>query len=186
MSGLLPEVQPSGLDRARELASIGAGHAAGALARLTNRTIWMEVPRAQPVDAGTVPRAAALAEDGTAIFFELQGGVGGMMAVVFSRASLEVIVTEMMGAEAYELESAVESAVREAGNMLVSHYASAIADTLGTVVLPSIPVLTEEDVPAALGSVVSWRAGEPERLLLESSIYDGSREVQGYLVLVLD
>jgi len=54
------------------------------------------------------------------------------------------------------------------------------------VVLPSIPVLTEEAVPAALGSVVSWRAGEPERLLLESSIYDGSREVQGYLVLVLE
>jgi len=112
MSGLLPEAQPSGLDRARELASIGAGHAAGALARLINRTIWMEVPRAQPVDAGTVPRAAALAEDGSAIFFELQGGVGGMMAVVFSRASLEVIVTEMMGADAYELESAVESASR--------------------------------------------------------------------------
>jgi chemotaxis protein CheY-P-specific phosphatase CheC len=70
--------------------------------------------------------------------------------------------------------------------MLVSHYASAIADTLGTVVLPSIPVLTEEAVPAALGSVVSWRAGEPERLLLESPIYDGTREVQGYLVLVLE
>ena len=93
MSGLLTAGQPAGLDRARELASIGAGHAAGALARLINRTIWMEVPRAQPVDAGTVPRAAALAQDGTAIFFELQGGVGGMMAVVFSRASLEVIVT---------------------------------------------------------------------------------------------
>jgi chemotaxis protein CheC len=186
MSELSPEVQPPRLDRARELASIGAGHAAGALARLVNRTIWMDAPRVQPVDAETVPRAAALAEDGTAIFFELQGGVGGMMAVVFSRASLEVIVTEMMGAEAYELESAVESAVREAGNMLVSHYASAIADTLGTVVLPSIPVLTEEAVPAALGSVVSWRAGEPERLLLESPIYDGTREVQGYLVLVLE
>jgi chemotaxis protein CheC len=174
------------LDRARELANIGAGHAAGALSRLVNRAIWIEVPRAQALDAGAAPFSAQAAEDGAAVFFELTGGVGGLVAVVFSRASLEVIVTEMMGAQAYDIESAVESAVREAGNMLVSHYASAIADTLGTLVLPSVPMLTEQAGPGALASLVSWRPGDAPRLILESRLFDPAHDVEGWLTLVLE
>lgn len=175
-----------GLDRVRELASIGAGHAAGALGRLVNRAIWTEVPRAQALGDGVSPFAARAAEDGAAVFFELTGGVGGVVAVVFSRASLEVIVTEMMGAQAYGVESAVESAVREAGNILVSHYASAIADTLGTLVLPSVPLLAEHAGPSALASVVSLRAGDSPRLILESRLFDPADEVEGWVALVLE
>jgi len=172
--------------RARELANIGAGHAAGALARLVGRTIRMEVTCVQRLDEHPRPHASRIAEEGTAVFFELRGGIAGMMAVVFSRASLEVIVTEMMGAHAYGLDTAVESAVREAGNMLASHYASAIADTLGTTVMPSVPLLTAQALPAALASVVAWRAGEPPRLLIETAIFDLEREVEGFLLLVPD
>ncbi len=174
------------LDRARELASIGAGHAAGALGRLVNRAIWTEVPRAQALGEGVAPFAARAAEDGSAVFFELTGGVGGMVAVVFSRASLEVIVTEMMGAQAYGVESAVESAVREAGNILVSHYASAIADTLGTLVMPSVPLLAEQAGPGALASLVSPGPSDSPRLILESRLFDPAHDVEGWLMLVLE
>lgn len=174
------------LDRARELANIGAGHAAGALGRLVNRLIWTEVPRAQALEEGIASSAARAAEDGAAVFFELSGGMGGMVAVVFSRASLEVIVTEMMGAQAYGVESAVESAVREAGNMLVSHYASAIADTLGTRVLPSVPLLADQAGSSALSSLVSWRPGDARRLLLESRLFDPDHDVEGWLLLILE
>lgn len=181
-----PDEGGGALDRARELANIGAGHAAGALARLVNRAIWTEVPRAQALEEDVTPFAARAAEDGAAVFFELTGGVGGMVAVVFSRASLEVIVTEMMGAQAYGVESAVESAVREAGNILVSHYASAIADTLGTLVLPSVPLLAEQAGPGALASLVSRRPGDSPRLLLESRLFDPAHDVEGWVTLVLE
>jgi chemotaxis protein CheC len=173
-----------GADKARELANIGAGHAAGALARLVNRPIWTEVPSAETLRPEPALRARSVARDGTAVFFKLHGGVEGMLAIVFSRGSLEIIVTEIMGAAAYDAESAVESAVREAANILVSHYASAIADTLGAVVLPSVPVLTEHSVQAALDSVTAWDEAMPRRLLLEVPLFDEQREIEAYVVVV--
>jgi chemotaxis protein CheC len=179
------------LDRVRELANIGAGHAAGALAKLVGRTIWMEVPRADALREDVEPRAASFAADGAAVFFELQGGIAGMMAVIFSRPSLEVMVMEMMGADAYGVAAAVESAVREAGNIIVSHYVSAIADTLGAAVIPSVPLLAGEAVPEALAAILRERRaggpnGESTCVLVESPLFDPSREVEGFLVLVVD
>ena len=166
------------LDRMRELASIGAGHAATALAQLVRRTIHMDVPS---VDiAGAVPAAARGVSGGSAICFGLEGGFVGNTAVVFSRTSLEVLVSEVMGADAYGGDTAVESAVREAGNILVSHYASAIADTLHACVLPTVPLLTE---PEDLGAWVD-DVGGATAVVVASSLYDDERELEGYLVLV--
>lgn len=171
------------VDRVRELAGIGAGHAAGALAQLVGRPIRMDVPRVELRGPGVVPEITRLGEGGSAIFFRLHGGVGGAVAVVFSRGCLEVIVTEMMGADAYGLETVVESAVREAGNMLVSHYASAIADALGTVVLPSVPLLTD---PISLDAFLDGCEPPLARVVIESAIFDSEREIEGTLVLVPD
>ena len=167
------------VDRLRELANIGAGHAATALARLVRRTIHMDVPTVRRTSENPLPEAATAA-GGTAICFQLQGGFGGMMAVVFPRSSLEVLVTEIMGADAYGLARAVESAVREAGNILVSHYASAISDTLGAKVLISVPLLTGPEQMASWVNALSDSAG----LLIESEVFDGERELEGYLLLV--
>jgi len=169
------------MDRIRELTNIGAGHAAAALSRLVRRTIWMDVPRPSYRSPDLVPEAARAAEGGTAICFGLHGGVGGTMAVVFSRSSLEVLVTEMMGADAYGLDKAVESAVREAGNMLVSHFVSALADFLGTVVMPSVPLLTEPpELPAWLATLDE----EPGGVVVECPLFDRRREVVGFLLFV--
>lgn len=170
-----------GTQRVRELANIGAGHAATALARLVRRTIYMGVPRVAARTPGLVPEAASAADGGTAICFGLQGGMGGTMAVVFSRGSLEVLVTEMMGADAYGVDKAVESAVREAGNMLVSHYVSAMADALGTVVMPSVPLLTEpRELPAWLADL----GDEPGGVVVECPLFDPDRSVVGFLIFV--
>jgi chemotaxis protein CheC len=169
------------VDRVRELAGIGAGHAAGALARLVGRPIRMAVPRVERRLPGVAAELARLGEGGSAICFRLEGGIGGAMAVVFSRGCLELIVTEMMGADAYGLEKAVESAVREAGNVLVSHFASAIADVLGTIVLPSVPLLTD---PVALDAFLDSCDPPLAGFIIESAIFDADREAEGTLVLI--
>lgn len=169
---------PTALDRMRELASIGAGHAATALAQLVRRTIHMDVPSVDV--AGAVPREARDASGGSAICFGLEGGFAGNLAVVFSRSSLEVLVSEVMGADAYGGDMAVESAVRETGNILASHYASAIADTLHACVLPTVPLLTE---PHELGVWVE-DVGGASAVVVASSLYDDERELEGYLLLV--
>ena len=100
------------------------------------------------------------------------------MAVVFSRSCLELIVTEMMGADAYGLERAVESAVREAGNVLVSHFASAIGDVLGRIVLPSVPLL---DGPGDLDAFLDGLRAAARRPSCgrERDLLDSAREVAG-------
>jgi chemotaxis protein CheC len=165
------------LDRLRELANIGAGHAAGALGKLVGRTIWMDVPRAAALREDIEAHAARSAADGAAVFFELQGGIDGVMAVIFSRRSLEIMVTEMMGADAYGRAAVVESAVREAGNIIVSHYVSAIADTLGAAVIPSVPLLAGDAVPEALAAILRERCAAggrsrvPSVVLVESPLW---------------
>lgn len=180
MTAPLPSEEPR-IDRIRELANVGAGHAASALSRLVRRTVWMDVPRPSYRTPDLVPEAARMADGGAAICFGLHGGVGGTMAVVFSRSSLEILVTEMMGAHAYGLDKAVESAVREAGNMLVSHFASGLADLLGTVVMPSVPLLTEPpELPAWLAALDD----EPGDVVVECPLFDLDREVVGFLLFV--
>ena len=62
------------LDRLCELANVGAGHAATALARLVGRPIRMSVPRVRMGTAST--GATPLAADDAWIFFEVQGAHG--------------------------------------------------------------------------------------------------------------
>ena len=179
MSAATGAIAVAEVDRLRELASIGAGHAATALGSLVRRPIEMEVPAVRVMSANPMPAAVA-AEGGSAICFHLMGGFTGVVAVVFSRGSLEVLVNEVMGADAYGLDRAVESAVRETGNILVSHFANAIADTLGTMVLPSVPLLTQPDDLGGWVNAVAGAAG----LQIETPIFDRERELEGYLLLV--
>lgn len=176
------------LDRLAELASIGAGHAAGSLARLVDRPIRMSVAKARELvpglrsDAGT----HVAAEGGSGIFFELTGGFEGAVVVVFSRPSLEAVTGHLVGAVEVGHVPDVESAVRELGNILVSSYASAIADVLSTLVLPSVPLLVTDELDAALDSLIHAcsQGDSPDSVLIENEICDSEGEVRGHLLLV--
>jgi chemotaxis protein CheC len=193
MSEAILQIDESELDRARELTSIGAGHAAGAFARIVGRPCRMRVPtvrllRSESFDSPFV----ALARDDErrsmcGVFFEVEGGLGGVLALLFPAASRPHVVAALLHSPAPGSDGAAEeSALRELGNMLVSHAVSAMADTLGTRVLPSIPVLAMEDALSALQSLIALRcAGEPG-LRIETEISDAERRYRGLLVYVPD
>ena len=65
------------LDRLGELANIGAGHAATAFGRLTQRTIWTEVPRVLPLNSPS----PAHDEWCTGVFFEFEGYIDALVAI---------------------------------------------------------------------------------------------------------
>jgi chemotaxis protein CheY-P-specific phosphatase CheC len=193
MSEAILQIDESELDRARELTSIGAGHAAGAFARIVGRPCRMRVPtvrllRSESFDSPFV----ALARDDErrsmcGVFFEVEGGLGGVLALLFPAASRAHVVAALLQSPAPSSDGAAEeSALRELGNMLVSHAVSAMADTLGTRVLPSIPVLAMDDAISALQSLIALRcAGEPA-LRIETEISDAERRYRGLLVYVPD
>jgi chemotaxis protein CheY-P-specific phosphatase CheC len=174
------------LDRMRELASIGAGHAANSLARLLGRPIWMGVPKLHPLNQDRVPVASqAIAEEGgSGVFFELEGGINGMVALVFTAQSIAPLVRKMLGDDADISNEASRSVMREIGNILVSSHASAMADTLGTRILPSVPLLTEEDLPKALTAAIGFRAHESMGFVIESELFDAEGEVRTFLLMM--
>jgi chemotaxis protein CheC len=180
------------LDRVRELTSIGAGHAADAFARVVGRPCRMRVPTVRLLRAEALASTfvASIRDDEHAsmcgIFFDVEGGLGGVLALLFPRASREPIVRALLATGGAVLRDAEESALRELGNMLVSHAVSAMADTLGTRVLPSIPVLAMEDALSALGSLVAMRYAGGAALRVETEISDAEGRYRGLLVYVPD
>ena len=180
------------LDRVRELTSIGAGHAADAFARVVGRPCRMRVPTVRLLRSEALASefVNSIRDDERAsmcgIFFDVEGGLGGVLALLFPRASREPIVRALLATGGAVLRDAEESALRELGNMLVSHAVSAMADTLGTRVLPSIPVLAMEDALSALGSLVAMRYAGGAALRVETEISDAEGRYRGLLVYVPD
>ncbi len=185
---------PTGLDaaevdRVRELTSIGAGHAANALAQMLGRTCQMRVPTvawlADEPESASDETDEGHAGDRMGVFFELEGGPGGAVALLFPGPVGRKLVEILLGKGPTSTEQA-ESALRELGNILVSHVASSIADATGSVVVPSLPTLAMRDANTAWAEQLDRRAGVGASLRIETEIADRSREIRGQLVFVPD
>jgi chemotaxis protein CheC len=176
------------VDRVRELVSIGAGHAASALAGLTGRTCEMGVPTVRRFAARSGPISIGGERDLSGVLFELDGGTGGVLALLFPRSTCERLLDHLLGPgrRVEPSQSAEESALREVGNILASHAAAAVGATLGETMLPSLPLLALEDASGALASLVAARRHEPPTLRIEAEICDRAHELRGILVLVPD
>jgi chemotaxis protein CheC len=177
------------IDRLSELLNIGAGHAASALAALLGRTFWMRVPRAVPFAPGAARPAGASGPGAgpagdAAVLFEVEGSLGGIVALFLTGASREALARRLLGAEAVARPELVESVLCEAGNVVVSHVCSALADTLGARLVPSIPVLVLEDGEAGLATLAARRGRA--WLRIESEIVDADGELRGLLVFLPD
>lgn len=185
------DTQPPGeaqLDRVRELTSIGAGHAANALAAMVGRPCSMSVPT---VDVPGSPRVRGVGTgnevehvDRMGVFFELHGGPGGRVALIFPGEVRDRLIQLLVGSRSPDAEMA-ESALRELGNILVSHVASSIGETTGTLVVPSVPELILHDANAALASRLSPEH-VPSSVRIETEIGDRDGEIHGRLVFVPD
>jgi chemotaxis protein CheY-P-specific phosphatase CheC len=121
------------------------------------------------------------------VFFEVEGALGGVMALLISTATRDRLVEHLVGGPPAKVSTqSAESALREAGNILVSQVVSAMADTLGVALLPSIPLLALEDAPAVFASLLALREAERPSLRVETEISDRLGEVRALLVFVPD
>jgi len=181
-------LEEADIDRVRELVSIGAGHAASALAGLVGRTCEMQVPTVQRLEARQADPALAREGDLTGVLFELEGGTGGVLALLFPASTCERLLERLLGPgrSAGRSDDADQSALCEVGNILASHAANAVGEMLGVPMLPSVPRLALRDAPGALASLIAARRPHEPTLRIEAEISDRSRELRGILVLVPD
>lgn len=174
------------IDRFVELASVGAEQAATAFTQLVGRTIRSQSPVV--VQGESSNEAGPSGENdsswSTGVFFELDGCVDALVGILFPGTASETLVRRIVGIESGELApQVIESALMEVGNILASHVASAIADTMKSRLLPSIPALAMDDAENALRSFIEDAVGR-DGLRIESSLSDETGELRGRLVLI--
>jgi chemotaxis protein CheC len=139
------DLKESQLDAMREVANIGAGHAATALSGMTNRTIMITVPRVyvRPLedacDMVGVPDAVM-----AAVLMHMMGDLTGRAMVLFPQRAAytlcDFLFRRSMGSTTQfgEME---QSGLKEAGNILASAYLNALSDFMGMMLVPSVPSL---------------------------------------------
>jgi chemotaxis protein CheC len=140
-----PSLSQRDIDVLREVANIGAGHAATALSTMIGSTIMITVPKVNVLQLNDVPSVVAAHEEPVAaVLLHMLGDLTGRTLLVFPCASAVrlaelLLQREPTGGETLgELE---ESAVMEVGNILSSAYMNALAEFMGMMLLPSPPTL---------------------------------------------
>jgi len=139
----LTSLKPMQLDAIREVANIGAGHAATALSQMTGQTIMISVPTINVAAMEDVPpNIIGPEEPVAAVLMTMLGDLTGRTLLVFPIPTA-IRLAEMMirrphvaGSELSELE---QSALKEAGNILSGAYMNALSEFMGLMLLPSPP-----------------------------------------------
>jgi chemotaxis protein CheC len=150
------DLKESQLDAIREVANIGAGHAATALSQMTNRTIMITVPRVnvRPMEeaceiVGTPDEVAA------AILMHMMGDLTGRALLMFPQPAARTLCDFLLRRETGTTQAFGEmerSALKEAGNILASAYLNALSDFMGMMLVPSVPSLVIDLSGAVLTS----------------------------------
>lgn len=139
------DLKESQLDAMREVANIGAGHAATALSQMTNRTIMITVPRVNVRPLEEACDMVGLPDDVVAaVLMHMMGDLTGRALLLFperaARTLCDFLLRRELGTTA-DFAPMEQSALKEAGNILGSAYLNALSDFMGMMLVPSIPSL---------------------------------------------
>lgn len=140
-------------DALREVANIGAGHAATALSQMTGRKIMIDVPE---VSVRRLEEAAELVGPPdsivAAVLMHMMGDLTGRTLLVFpescARGLCRILLRrDDVGDRFNEME---RSTITETGNILCSAYLNALSDFMGMMLVPSVPALVIDQAGAVL------------------------------------
>lgn len=141
------------LDALREVANIGAGHAATALSQMTNRTIMIDVPEVYVLALEDVSELLGRPDEVVAaVLMHMMGDLTGRTLVLLPEVSArnlcDILFRKPAGTTA-DFSPMEQSGLKEAGNILASAYLNALSDFMGMMLVPSVPSLVV-DLSAAV------------------------------------
>lgn len=133
-------------DALREVANIGAGHAATALSLMTGTRIMISVPTISVAPLESLAPTIARAGESVAIVpMEMSGGLHGHTILAFPLVTAHRLAALMLQREALDTPALTEleaSALQEAGNILAGAYMTALSEFMRLTLLPSPPSLS--------------------------------------------
>lgn len=189
----LSELKELQLDALREVANIGAGHAATALSQLTGRRIMISVPKIQVVQLEDVPELVGDPRDVVAgVLMHMLGDLTGRTLFVMPEDSARLLCDMLLKRTAgttTSFDALEESSLKEAGNILGGAYMNALSDFMGMMLLPSVPSLVIDLAAAVLTAAYLNFARERDYAFCVETDFrfaDNGEQLAGYFLLLPD
>jgi len=186
-------LKPNQLDALREVANIGAGHAATALSQMTGGTIMISVPTINIARLEEVPpQVSGPEEPVAAVLMHMLGDLTGRTLLVFPKPTA-IRLSEMMlrrpQGSSVDLGELEQSAIKEAGNILSGAYMNALSDFMGLMLLPSPPSLAIDMSDAVLTTAYLQFGSDRDYVFcVESEFFlqDLGERLRGFFLLMPD
>ena len=180
------------LDALREVANIGAGHAATALSQMIGVTIMISVPTINVSRLEDVPTQVAEPEEPVAaVLMHMMGDLTGRTLLVFPRHTAIRLASMLLHREpeSDEFSEMEQSAIKEAGNILSSAYMNALSDFMGMMLLPSPPSLAIDMSTAVLTTAYLQFGSDKDYVFCVESEFlltDIDERLRGFFLLLPD
>jgi chemotaxis protein CheC len=180
------------VDALREVANIGAGHAATALSQMVGETIMISVPTINVSRLEDIPpQVAAPDEPVAAVLMHMLGDLTGRTLLVFPRRTAirlaELLLRRKSPPDGFnEMQ---QSAIKEAGNILSSAYMNALSDFMGMMLLPSPPSLAIDMSTAVLSTAYLQFGTDKDYVFCVESEFimgGGDERMRGFFLLLPD
>ena len=180
------------LDALREVANIGAGHAATALSQMVGERIMISVPTINVARLEDVPpQVAAPDEPVAAVLMHMLGDLTGRTLLVFPRRTAIRLAELLLRRpnEQGDFTEMEQSAIKEAGNILSSAYMNALSDFMGMMLIPSPPSLAIDMSDAVLTTTYLQFGGDKDYVFCVESEFvmsDTEERLRGFFLLLPD
>lgn len=186
-------LSPHQLDALREVANIGAGHAATALSQMIGGTIMISVPTINITTIEEVPSQVSGPEEPVAaVLMHMLGDLTGRTLLVFPK-NTAMRMSELMlrrpEGSSRDLGELEQSAIKEAGNILSGQYMNALSEFMGMMLLPSPPSLAVDMSAAVLTTTyLQWAPDREHVFCVESEfqLADTAERLRGFFLLLPD
>jgi chemotaxis protein CheC len=181
------------LDALKEVANIGAGHAATALSQLTGRRIMISVPQINISRLEDVPETLGDPQDVVAaVLMHVLGDLTGRTLLLFpednARLLCDLLLRRAPGTT-HSFSDLEQSSLKEAGNILGGAYLNALSDFMGMMLLPSVPSLVV-DLSAAVLTTTYLNFGQDRDYVfcVETDFHfsEADKVLQGNFLLLPD
>ena len=186
-------LKPNQLDALREVANIGAGHAATALSTMTGGTIMISVPTINIARLEEVPpQISGPEEPVAAVLMNMLGDLTGRTLLVFPKPTamrLSELMLRRPAGSSKDLGVLEQSAIKEAGNILSGAYMNALSDFMGLMLLPSPPSLAIDMSTAVMTTAYLQFGSDKDYVFcVESEFFmqDLQEKLRGFFLLLPD
>ncbi|HEY4130648.1 MAG TPA: chemotaxis protein CheC [Gemmatimonadaceae bacterium] len=182
------------LDALREVANIGAGHAATALSQMIGETIMISVPTINVSRLEDVPsQVSEKDEPVAAVLMQMLGDLTGRTLLVFPRRTAlrlaSLLIRRPTDPNADGFTEMEQSAIKEAGNILSSAYMNALSDFMGMMLIPSPPSLAVDMSDAVLTTIYLQFGSDKDYVFCVESEFvmnDLDERLRGFFLLLPD